>query len=148
MEEVFAEAREAETAAEELLVNDDWRTSEVEPEIVEAHRNGTNGNGPVVDEGAANGHEADEAVGSVFSWAEFTVQEPVKRNGRRRHQPQPASATDPKGIVLVESVSFQPAVNVQSSMLAGAQHNLSRRSSVLRRVVMLEGDAQVSCDSC
>ena len=36
-------------------------------------------------------YQSDEAQQAVFSWAEFIVETPVKRNGRRRKQPQPAS---------------------------------------------------------
>ena len=42
MEEVFAQARDAEATAEEYLVDDGWKPVEVEPEAV-----GINGNGPL-----------------------------------------------------------------------------------------------------
>ena len=50
MEEVFAQARNAESEAEELLVDDDWKAVEVEPEAVAVNGNGHHANG--------NGHEA------------------------------------------------------------------------------------------
>ena len=106
MEEVFAQARNAESEAEELLVDDGWKVVEIEPEKISVNGNG-NGNGhhedvfgPTVElvpatghanGNGANGHdddEADEPQQSLFSWAEFMA-EPVKpkRNGK----PQPAS---------------------------------------------------------
>ena len=108
MEEVFAKARNAESEAEELLVDDDWKVVEVEPEAVAVNGNG-NGNGhhdpfdigPTVELVPANGHangngtnghrddEAPEPQQSLFSWAEFMAEETVKpkRNGK----PQPAT---------------------------------------------------------
>ena len=119
MEEVFAQARNAEATAEELLVDEGWKTLEVEPEVTETHRNGkgdaANGVGPSVELVLGNGHQAngnaavpvnglprtrygnghrDEALEppqSLFSWAEFMAEEPMKRNGRRK--PQRASAS-------------------------------------------------------
>ena len=109
MEEVFAQARNAESAAEELLVDDGWKVVEVEPETIAVNGNG-NGNGrhdpfdigPTVElvpangrhanGNGTNGHRDDEALEpqqSLFSWAEFMAEEPVKpkRNGK----PQPAT---------------------------------------------------------
>ena len=40
LEEVFAQARDAEAAAEELLVDDGWQASEVEPETIPVNGNG------------------------------------------------------------------------------------------------------------
>ena len=102
MEEVFAQARNAESEAEELLVDDGWKVVEVEPETVEVNGNGkhANGNGhhadgigPTVElvpvngrhaNGNGNGHhdEASESQQSLFSWAEFMAEEPVKPKGR------------------------------------------------------------------
>ena len=124
MEEVFAQARNAESEAEELLVDDGWKVVEVEPETIAVNGNGNgnghhdpfdigptvelvpanaqpangNGNGhapaPVNGHGngnGTNGHHDDEpeAQQSLFSWAEFMAEEPVKpkRNGK----PQPAT---------------------------------------------------------
>ena len=98
VEAVFAQARDAEAVGEELLVDEGWRTLEVEPEIVEAD-NGANGAGAAVEVVMANGHrpteemgeaEADEPEQAVLTWAELFAQVPVKRNGRRK-PPQPAS---------------------------------------------------------
>ena len=44
VEEAFAQARDAEATAEELLVDDDWKAVEIEPETVETNGNG-NGHG-------------------------------------------------------------------------------------------------------
>ena len=109
VEEAFAQARDAEATAEELLVDDGWKIVDMEPEAVEV--NGTNGTGnghhdllgigPTVELAPANGHangnghhddetpEPSAAGGSLFSWAEFMA-EPVKPRGRRK-KPQPAS---------------------------------------------------------
>ena len=45
VEEVFAQARNAESAAEELLVDEGWELIEVGPEAVAVNGNGANGNG-------------------------------------------------------------------------------------------------------
>ena len=116
MEEVFAAARDAEATAEELLVDDGWKVVEVEPETVEvngngkhANGNGTNGHhadiGPTVElvlgngrnanGNGTNGHHEDEAPEpqrTLFSWAEFMAEEPVKPKSRKR-KPQPASTS-------------------------------------------------------
>ena len=120
VEEVFAQARDAETTAEELLVDDGWKLVEVEPETVAVNGNGHHANGhdsigPTVElvpvnghhtNGNGNGHAATPVNGngtngyhddetpepqqSLFSWAEFMAEEPVKPRGRRS-KPQPAS---------------------------------------------------------
>ena len=101
VEEAFAQARDAEATAEELLVDDGWKTVEVEAETAAVNGNGNghgsdifgptvelapvnghaNGNGhaPVpVNGNGANGHRDDEALEpqqSLFSWAEFMSEE-------------------------------------------------------------------------
>ena len=103
MEEVFAQARNAESQAEELLVDDGWKVVEVEPEAAAVNGNGhhAGGIGPtvelVLDTGQTingNGHsdEAPEPQQTLFSWAEFMAEEPVKPKGRGR-KPQPAAAS-------------------------------------------------------
>ena len=106
---VFAQARDAEAVAEELLVDEGWKAVEVEPTVVETHRNGNghhtggvepsvelvmgngrhaNGNGagratvPV----NGNGHHEEAAEGqqSLFSWAQFMAEELVKPKARSR----------------------------------------------------------------
>ena len=120
MEEVFAQARNAESEAEELLVDDGWKVVEIEPETVSANGNG-NGNGhhddlfgptvelvPATGHGngngyapapvnslprtgyGGNGHHEDEdpePQQSLFSWAEFMAEEPVKPRGRKTQAP-------------------------------------------------------------
>ena len=86
LEEVFAQARDAEATGEELLVDDGWKLVEVEPETIGVNGNGHHGIGPTVelvpDSGHhTNGHgngtngyhddEAPEPQQSLFSWAEF-----------------------------------------------------------------------------
>ena len=109
VEAVFAQARDAEAASEEFLVDDGWKAVEIEPEAVAVNGNGANGNGhhddgigPTVElvlgngrlpvNGNGNGHheEAPEPQQSLFSWAEFMAEEPVKPRGRNR-KPQPAT---------------------------------------------------------
>ena len=110
VEAVFAQARDAEAAGEEYLVDDGWKALEVEPEAVEVNGNGrhdANGIGPTVElvlggnghhhngaGHAANGNgrhdEAPEPQQSLFSWAEFMAEEPAKPKGRSR-KPQPSS---------------------------------------------------------
>ena len=111
MEEVFAQARNAESEAEELLVDDGWKVVEVEPETVSVNGNGNghhDGIGPTVELVLSNGHangnghaaipangnghddEAPEPQQPLFSWAEFMAEEPVKPRGRGR-KPQPAT---------------------------------------------------------
>ena len=110
VEEVFAQARDAEASAEELLVDEGWEAVEFEPETIAVNGNGTDGHhanghddllGPTVklvpstaqtsNGNGANRHhdEAEEPQQSLFSWAEFLA-EPVKPK-RRNGKPQPAS---------------------------------------------------------
>ena len=104
VEEVFAQARDAETTAEELLVDDGWKVVEVEPEAVAVNGSGTNGHhdanglGPTVEMVLGNGHaavpvngngngrydEAEEPQQSLFSWAEFMAEDQVRPRGRER----------------------------------------------------------------
>ena len=49
IEDVLAQARNAEATAEELLVDDGWKLVEVEPETVAVNGNGHHGNGHVFD---------------------------------------------------------------------------------------------------
>ena len=120
VEEVFAQARDAEATAEELLVDDGWKAVEVDSEAIPVNGYGHDANGhhdlfgPTVDLAPVNGHapangnghapvpvngnganghhddEADEPQQSLFSWAEFMAEEPVKPK-RRNGKPQPAS---------------------------------------------------------
>ncbi len=111
MEEVFAQARDAEASAEEYLVDDGWKPVEVEPEAVAGNGNGhhadgigptvklvldtghyANGNGHAAVEVNGNGHsdEAPEPQQTLFSWAEFMAEEPVKPKGHSR-KAQPAT---------------------------------------------------------
>ena len=58
VEAVFAQARDAEAASEEYLVDDGWKTVEIEPEAVEVNGNGhhAGGIGPTVELVLDNGH--------------------------------------------------------------------------------------------
>ena len=109
VEQVFAQARDAEATAEELLVDDGWKVVEVEPETISVNGNGhhdpfdigptvelvpANGYAPANGNGT-NGHHEDEAPEpqqSLFSWTEFMAEEPVKPKGRsRKAQPSTLS---------------------------------------------------------
>ena len=111
VEAVFAQARDAEASAKEYLVDEGWKAVEVEPTVVETHRNGNghhaDGIGPTVELALGNGRhangnghaavpvnghhdEAPEPQQSLFSWAEFMAEEPVKPKGRKR-KAQPAT---------------------------------------------------------
>ena len=92
VEEAFAQARDAEAVSEELLVDEGWHAVEVEaepePVVVGAHRNGTT---PAEETPWSNGHEeAPETQQSLFSWAEFMAEMPVKRP-RKNGKPKPAT---------------------------------------------------------
>ena len=112
VEQVFAQARNAENEAEELLVDDGWKLVEQEPEAGAVNGNGHSANGhddplgvgPTVElvpanslprtgygghatnGNGANGHheEASEPQQTLFSWAEFMVEpaRPKRRNGK------------------------------------------------------------------
>ena len=116
IEDVLVQARNAEATAEELLVDDGWKLVEVELETVAVNGNGNGhhdagGIGPTVELVLSNGHaasgngnghapvpingnghydEAEEPQQSLFSWAEFMAEEPVKPK-RRGSKPRPAS---------------------------------------------------------
>ena len=121
VEAVFAQARDAEAVGEELLVDEGWKAVEVEPTVVETHRNGNGhhdangiepsvelvmGNGRYANGNGAgraavpvngNGHHEEAAEGqqSLFSWAEFMAEEPVKPKARsRKPTPAPPSLFD------------------------------------------------------
>ena len=100
-------------------MDDGWKAMAVEPEAVEVNGNGVNGDGhhangdgfdiigptvelAVVGNSPANGNgdsngnsnheEPAEGQQSLFSWAEFLAEEPVKAKGRGRKS-QPAAAS-------------------------------------------------------
>ncbi len=115
VEQAFAQARNAEGEAEELLVDDGWKPVEPEAEAVPVNGNGqhANGNGhgdaigigPTVELVSVNGHapangngndhhdepkELSASGGSLFSWAEFMAEEPVKPKGRKSKAQAPS----------------------------------------------------------
>ena len=59
VEEVFAQARNAEVTAEELLVDDDWKVVEVGPEAVSVNGNGSHANGNGANRTPHRRHRAD-----------------------------------------------------------------------------------------
>ncbi len=84
MEEVFAQARDAEATAEELLVDDGWKVVEIEPETVETNGNGTNGH-------HANGH--DDIFGPMVELVPGTAHA-TNGNG---HSPVPVNGHNGNG---------------------------------------------------
>ena len=104
---MFGQARDTEATVEEL-VDDGWKAVEVEPAVVETHRNSNghaaNGVEPSVELVMGNGHHEEAAEGpawpadrqqTLFSWAEFMAEEPVKPKGRgRKTQPATPSLFD------------------------------------------------------
>ena len=102
---MFAQARDAEATAEELLVDDGWKAVEVNGNGHHANGNGHDdllGIGPTAEMVPVNGHAAASGNGNghyeetedpqktLFSWAEFMAEEPEKRKSRKG-KPQPAS---------------------------------------------------------
>jgi len=104
VEEVFAQARNAESAAEELLVDDGWKPVEIELETIGGNGHDDlfgvgptvelvpasgNGSGHALISANGNGHheEAEEPQQTLFSWAEFMAEEPVKPKGRKTQAP-------------------------------------------------------------
>ena len=86
VEAVFAQARDAEAASEEFLVDDGWKVVEVEPEAVEVNGNGTNGHhadgiGPTVELVLDTGHVS--ANGNGHAPVE------VNGNGHSDEAPEP-----------------------------------------------------------
>ena len=115
MEEVFAQAGNAEATAEELLVDEGWKIVEVEPETVAGHTGATGATPTVTTQsglrsswcwatatrpstatglfrstGTATTTRPTEPQRTLFSWAEFMAEEPVKPKGRKS-KPQPAT---------------------------------------------------------
>ncbi len=92
VEAVFAAARDAESTAEEYLVDDGWQAVDVEPEAATVDGNAI-GIGPAVEPVPDNGRlEQDpEPQQTLFSWAEFMAEAPAVRPKGRRRKPQPAS---------------------------------------------------------
>ena len=96
VEQVFAQARDAEASAEELLVDEDWELVEVEPETVMANGNGTNSL-PRTGYGG-NGHRDPVDIGPTVELVpgnDHTVNgnghvpAPVNGNGHSDETPEP-----------------------------------------------------------
>ena len=85
LEEVFAQARDAEAAAEEYLVDDGWQTVEIEPETVSL-----NGNG--------NGHQDAEDIGLTV---ELVVNGDSQHSNGNGHRSLPSTGNGENGHVPV-----------------------------------------------
>ena len=88
VESVFAHARDAETDAEEYLVDDGWQVVGAEPVAVEMDTS----EGALETGAAVSGCDggADEVQSSLFSWTEFLAGEQGRRRSRRS---RPASVS-------------------------------------------------------
>jgi len=87
VESVFAAARDAESTAEEYLVDDGWQVPEPEPETIEVGGS-TIGVGPTAEPVPGNGrHDTPEPQQALFSWAEFMAEAPTVRRSRKRPEP-------------------------------------------------------------
>ena len=84
VEAVFARARNAESEAEKLLVDDGWS------EVVAGDAETDGGDSDLGDKDAAPNRGVAEPNRSLFSWAEFMAEERVDSRGRR---PKPASSS-------------------------------------------------------
>ena len=83
VEAVFAAARHAESTAEEYLVDDGWKIPEPESVVFDAGCSGTASEELVT---VSCGPD-DQAQQTLFSWAEFMAEAPVRR-GRSRKRPE------------------------------------------------------------
>ena len=83
MEEVLAQARNAESEAEEYLVDDGWQAVEIEPETIAVNGNGHH----------ANGHDDPFGVGPTVKLAPV----PANGNGVNGHAPVPANENGANG---------------------------------------------------
>jgi len=86
VEAVFAAARDAESTAEEYLVDDGWQVPESEPVVFDVGRSGTASEEPVTGPSGLD----DEAQQTLFSWAEFMAEVSAVRRGRSRKRPEPS----------------------------------------------------------
>ena len=102
LEEVFAQARDAEAAAEEFLVDDGWQAVAVEPEAVSVNGNG-NGNGHhdaedigltvelvVNGDGHTSNGNGHHSLPSTGNGEIGHVLVPANGNGNGHHEPEPA----------------------------------------------------------
>ena len=111
VEAVFAQARDAEAVSEEHLVDDSWKTAEIEPETVEVHTNGSNGNGH-----HANGIGPTRGVGPG--------ERPRARPGQRERERPPRQGPGAAAVaVLLGGVHGRGAGEAQGPGPEGAAHN-------------------------
>ena len=85
---MFAQAQQVAAEAEALLVDAEWAAPE--PVAVEVPTNGNDHTALPV--GGSADDEPPEPQRSLFSWAEFMAEEPVKPK-RRRRRSEPASVS-------------------------------------------------------
>ena len=86
VQEVFAQARDAEATAEELLVDDGWKVVEVGPEAVAVNGNGSHANG-----NGSNGHRTD----GIGPTVKLVLDNGHHANGNGNgHAPTPVNGTN------------------------------------------------------
>ncbi len=85
-EAVFAAARDAESTAEEYLVDDGWQVRGPEPVVFDACRNWVEPEELVAESCGLD----DEAQQTLFSWAEFMAEAPAVRRSRSLKRPEPS----------------------------------------------------------
>ena len=129
VEDVFAQARDAEATAEELLVDEGWKTFGVALEVFGANRNGANEIEPRIEVlVGGNGHHAgepDEGQRSLFSWTGFMAEEPAKTS--RGRKPKHASASLFEWAFSLEREREAEPVSMSALIPAGAGHSPARR---------------------
>ena len=93
VEEVFAQARQAEALSEELLVDEGWHAvdEEAEPIPAEVHRNGTSHAAAAAETGGYVGEASEAGQRSLFSWSEFLYGESEDKPSRRNGKPKPST---------------------------------------------------------
>ena len=99
VEQVFAQARDAEAASEKFLVDEGWKRVEAEAApVVEVHADGSNGHGHVVPPIGDYDYHEETAEGqqSLFSWAEFLAEEPAQIQDAAA-SPRPRPCSSPSG---------------------------------------------------
>ena len=93
VEEVFAQARDAEAAAEELLVDDGWKAVEVEPETIAVNGNGHESDifGPTVElvPASSNGANRNGHVPVPVNGNGANGHHSLPRTGYRDEEPEP-----------------------------------------------------------
>ena len=136
VEAVFAQARDAESAAEELLVDDSWKPVEPEPETIAVNGNGANGHhdlfgvGPTVELVPANSLSHTGYGGTHPSTGAATATTRRPTSLRSRCSPGPSSW--PRSRSSRSAASANPARN-HLDVRVGADAGARKRGRAGRR---------------